>query len=154
MRKKISKRKNGFGVRVNKHTEEGWWRRVIGFEKERSISISQKEYRPQALRCCEKVQPAPSQRLRPNNSDLTALAFAPCNPIIASATHKHTHTDTRTHTAVFILCGNFPLTSAQTGLETLGWIDKTITCIFSHSFTIRVDVRNHCNCKTRCFVLL
>lgn len=100
--------------------------------------------------------PPPNHCLRPNNSDLTALAFPPRNPIIASATHKHTRTDTRAraHTAVFILGGNFPLTSAQTGLETLGWIDKTITWVFSHSFTIRVDVQDGRNCNTGCLVLL
>lgn len=79
-------------------------------EKERSISISQKEYRPRALRRCIKAQPAPNHRLRPNNSDLTALAFALQNPIIASATHKHTRTDTRAHTQ---LCLYSVLRSAE-----------------------------------------
>lgn len=44
------------------------------------------------------LTPLSNHCLRPNNSDLTALAFPPRNPIIASATHKHTRTDTRAHT--------------------------------------------------------
>lgn len=59
--------------------------------------------------------PLPRLGLR---GDLTALCFPPHNPVIASVTHIHTcaHTRTKPDSCVYAqwVCGNFPLTSAQT----------------------------------------